>query len=57
MKRFKIDYYNSNYAPFALYTREYSLWGEKWTIIDRFETIEKAKEFYEKIRDLPQYLD
>jgi hypothetical protein len=56
-KRFKIDIYLSSYRPFGLYFAERSLFGMKWKQIDSFEDREKALAFYEKIKDLPQYLD
>lgn len=55
--RFKIDLYDSFRDPFALYVERKTLFGSKWDYIDRFETRDKAKAFYEKIKDLPEYLD
>lgn len=57
MKRFKIDYTGSSYSPFGLYHCEAALFGHKWSCVDHFETKEKAKECYELIKDLPEYLD
>jgi hypothetical protein len=31
--------------------------SECWRHIDDFETLEDARAFYEKIKDLPEYLD
>lgn len=55
--RFKIDLYHSSLDPFALYVERKTLFGSKWSYIERFETRDKAKEYYEKIKDLPEYLD
>lgn len=57
MKRFKIDLYGSTVCPFGLFFAKKTLFGVNWIYLDHFETQEKAKEFYEKIKDLPEYLD
>jgi hypothetical protein len=54
--RFKIDFYQSSYAPFGFYVRRASWFGSRWERLDRFETKEAAQEFYDKIKDLPEYL-
>lgn len=62
MKRFKIDFYASSFAPFALYFRR-PCWHRFltgltwWEKIDRFETRDAAMTYYEKIKDLPEYLN
>jgi len=55
--RFKIDFYDSDYSPFALYRRERHMFFDKWHVIDRRATRDKCREFYEKVKDLPEYLD
>jgi hypothetical protein len=57
--RFKIDHYHSTYSPYALYIRCRGgwLWRGKWERIDCFQTRDDAKAMYEKIKDLPEYLD
>lgn len=55
--RFKIDFNGAgSYCAFALFFRKPTLFGSKWVRIDTFESIAKAKEFYENIKDLPEYL-
>jgi hypothetical protein len=54
--RFKIDFHEA-YRPFALFYRKWTWRGEKWARVDVFDTKEAAKEFYDKIKDLPEYLD
>ncbi len=54
--RFKIDFYDSSFCPFALYFAERGYFSVNWRRLQTFETQEKAKEFYEKIKDLPEYL-
>lgn len=62
MKRFKIDLVCSSYAFFGLFVRR-PAWHRRftgmmrWEKVERFETRDKAREFYEKIKDLPEYLD
>jgi hypothetical protein len=60
--RFKIDFYESSYAPFALYhARRHCLtWltgGVDWYVIERNESKEPLIALYEKVKDLPEYLD
>jgi len=58
MKRFKIDYYDSSYMPFALYFAHPRWFGTvSWRVIDRFPTRDECKALYDKIKDLPEYLD
>jgi hypothetical protein len=56
--RFKIDLYDSHGFPFGLYAlRKWSTWRPAgWVHIDHFASREEAKEYYEKIKDLPEYL-
>ncbi len=54
--RFKIDYDGGFYLPFALFFYELSWWGGKWKRLASFETTDKAKQYYELIKDLPEYL-
>lgn len=56
-KRFKIDIYISPYRPFGLYYAEHGWLSIQWRLLDSFDEREKAAAFYEKIKDLPQYLD
>ena len=56
-QRFKIDYYDSSWSPFALYRCHPGLFWNNWVVIDRFETREKCRELYERVKDLPEYLD
>lgn len=62
MKRFKIDFYDSSFAPFALYVRK-TCWHTRWTGVvrwdrlDRFPTKDECMALYEKIKGLPEYLD
>lgn len=54
--RFKIDLYNSCYAPFGLFFSRRRWLGSYWDLVQNFETHEKAKEHYDKLKDLPEYL-
>lgn len=57
MKRFKIDFrksYTGSY-PVGLFFRRVK-WMP-WRQLDMFETVEAARASYEKIKDLPEYLD
>lgn len=57
-ERFKIDFNPgyAGYSAFVLLFREPRWYGAKWVQVSTFETVEKAKDHYEKIKDLPQYL-
>lgn len=57
MNRFKIDFYVSSHLPYGLYIERRGLFKSKWELVDRFETRENAKEYHEKIKDLPEYLE
>lgn len=55
--RFKIDHSGSYSWPYALFRRTSTWWGGTyWERLDSFETHEKARERYEAIKDLPEYL-
>lgn len=54
--RFKIDFIPSSYAPFALYWRKPTWFGGSWVRLYTFKTQADARELYEKIKDLPEYL-
>lgn len=59
MTNWKIDIYDSTFSPFGLYKlkAKETMWSDaKWKLIDNFQTKEEAKEFWEKIKDLPEYL-
>lgn len=60
--RFKIDFARfSNGRPFALYHWERSwigIFGDTygWAEVASFKTIEEATEFYDNVKNLPEYL-
>ncbi len=56
--RFKITFYDSPSSPFALYYRERRSFfrADRWTYLQNFETRDLAVAFYDKIKDLPEYL-
>ncbi len=63
MKRFKIDFHdNSTMWPYGLYFRR-PCWHQFitgltwWDRIGMYETRDQVIEFYEKIKNLPEYLD
>lgn len=62
MKRFKIDVYDFHALPFALYVKR-TKWHSRftgsvsWKKVDIFQTRDDVKSHYEKIKDLPEYLD
>jgi hypothetical protein len=56
MNRFKIDAGYDSYYPFDLFVRGRYLGGWRWRRIGYFKTKEEALELYEKIKDLPEYL-
>ncbi|MGW1422720.1 hypothetical protein ACWAT4_21700 [Bradyrhizobium manausense] len=53
--RFKIDFMHGSYEPFGLFWRRPGIFGV-WVKLDSFKTRADAKEHYEKIKDLPEYL-
>lgn len=55
MSRFKIDFSQSAVYPFALYFNRGRLW-DAWERLDTFKTRDEAKDLYERIKDLPEYL-
>lgn len=62
MQRFKIDFIASKYTPYGLYFKR-PCWHRRltglmwWEEVERFETHETAKAYYDKIKGLPEYLD
>lgn len=60
MKRvFKIDVNDSTFRPFGLYhlASAKGFWdSDKWVLVDSFATRDEARDFWEKIKDLPEYL-
>lgn len=53
MYKFKIDI---DYREYLVSRLEYkTIFSEKWQSIKAFSTIEEAREFIEKIKDLPEY--
>ena len=56
--RFKIDIYRSYTNYFGLYVRRPGGWirQDTWEVLESFPTREGAMAFYEKIKDLPEYL-
>jgi hypothetical protein len=56
--KWKIDFYDSCYRVFGLYFNVKNCFGfRKWKLIEAFEKREQAKALYDKIKDLPEYLD
>lgn len=56
---FKIDIYDSTVFTFGLYHLESAkgLFGkETWKLVQPFRDREDARQFWEKIKDLPEYL-
>lgn len=54
--RFKIDLTGFGSCPFGLYVERSEWCGKSWERIEIFRTPEEAREFHEKIKDLPEYL-
>jgi len=55
--RFKIDFNpDSTYVPVIICFSRKTFFGERWEKIGSFDSIDKAREHYEKIKDLPEYL-
>ncbi len=55
--RFKIDTNKgSMFFPVALFVRGRLPLINNWWKLQTFETVEKATEFYDTIKDLPKYL-
>jgi len=54
--RFKIDIYSNSVYFYGLYVRRVHWFSEEWVLLQSFQTRDAAKEYYEKIKDLPEYL-
>lgn len=54
--RFKIDVYWFTSAPFGLFARQRRLFSDDWKLVEAYDSIDKCKERYERIKDLPEYL-
>jgi hypothetical protein len=54
--RFKIDVSGYVGNIYGLFFRKRGWFRDTWDKIDSFDTREKAKEKYEQIKDLPEYL-
>ena len=54
--RFKIDFYDFVEMPYGLYFDDGSRWRPDWRRVNSYKTKEEALAFYEKIKDLPEYL-
>lgn len=56
--RFKIDFKpgHGTYSAFRLMWRSPTWYGGRWVEVYTFDTQDKAREHYEKIKDLPEYL-
>jgi len=59
--RFKIDIFEASFFPIGLFLRETTsgLFRTKdnWRIVRSFPSIPEAREHYDAIKDLPEYLD
>jgi hypothetical protein len=58
MSKWKIDVnpYCANFK-YGLFRLERRMLRDEWQNIEIFKTREEARAFYEKIKDLPEYLD
>lgn len=57
MRKFKIDLTRYTSSPYGLYYWKQSFIGfGKWRYIEAFSIRDEAKAYYEKIKDLPEYL-
>lgn len=58
MAKFKIDLniYASDVVPFAIYRQDGGLF-RGWRHMASFPTKDEAREFYARIKDLPEYLN
>jgi hypothetical protein len=54
--RFKIDFYDYEDRPYGLYFDDGSRWRANWRRVNSYKTKEEALAFYDKIKDLPEYL-
>jgi len=56
--RFKVDYSEDAYFPFALYVSKPKSFGrQSWKYVTIFQTLGEARAYYDKIKNLPEYLD
>jgi hypothetical protein len=53
--RFKIDFNDYFNEPFALYFDEGG-WRPIWRKVNSYKTKDEAVAFYDKVKDLPEYL-
>ncbi len=57
-QRFKIDFCGSVHFPFGLFFAKQKWWGgENWRLVESFDSRQQALDFYEKIKNLPEYLE
>jgi len=54
--RFKIDFSDYSSQPYALFFDEGGYWRPRWRRVDTYKTQDEARAFYEKVKDLPEYL-
>ena len=54
--RFKIDFYDYVDRPYGLYFDDGGRWSPNWRRVNSYETKAEAMAFYDKIKDLPEYL-
>lgn len=54
--RFKIDFYDYVEKPYGLYFDHGGFWGPEWRRVNSYATQDEARAFYDKIKDLPEYL-
>lgn len=57
MKRFKIDLTDWARYPYGFFVLRKGWFCDKWEKLDSFQTREEAMTLYERIKDLPEYLD
>jgi Uri superfamily endonuclease len=57
MERFKIDFSGHGSCPYGVFVRvKRFMASDAWERIDYFSTRKEAMNFYEAIKDLPEYL-
>jgi hypothetical protein len=54
--RFKIDFDDYPKVPYGLYFDQGGYWRRDWRRVCSYETKAEALAFYDKIKDLPEYL-
>lgn len=54
--RFKIDFNDYSGEPYALYFDAGGYWRPNWRRVNTYKTKEEALAFYDRIKDLPEYL-